>query len=773
MNGIQFVCPGNGSFTNPLIATDPQDQQEFLLLFNGLNDDSSTSSSSSTLLEVFKIMDNNINATFIECTHSLAQPEEIWQWPTGGIMTHQDDIKILFCGGKIDLTPTSSIENTLCTVLNRANIDEPSSLVWPRTGAASLVTRNGTTLWVAGGFNSIHGISSTTEFVTWSPDNQTGTGSEPWLANSAAGPSLPDFPLQHHCLLQVSQDIALINGGGYWEDEGFFEDDKYQMEASTWSIDVSTIVWNQQAPMDLARSQHACGVLALEEGVVVVVVAGGAVNNVDNDLITKTVELLLVEVEDAVTFAPDWVTGPDLPDPISNAASMTTSNREAMFILGGTTSYGQGLSSVLRLQCAGPETSQCYWTKIGHEMSGSHAMGVALTLPSIPMLISSSGGSPPGGAGFEPSKHCTMEGVGNNESFLLVTTGFNFHHDTRDTEVYVVNQEDGHETLSICYPHAMESPMAMQEGTGGVIKVPNRGYIAVICEGKVDNDYRKDCYRLGNQDKDSSSESKIGSLKYRRVGAVSAVIRDQDGGSDVLWVTGGFDSETGLDLDSTERIEVINDGDGDELEFSIEDGIPLPAPMTFHCIGKIDDKVVIVSGGQVWGIHGTSYLSQVWTMNFTKSEEDQAWASQPPLSEGRMSHGCGVIQDGKTKIVVVAGGYLESGGIANGVEILRLNEDDSIGFRASWEQGPDMPVGLDRSASATTEDQTMLFMAGGILWSQTLDPVSNMVFYFTCLGSEGCRWNKDIMELLYTRSYSIAMIIPPEAETAAAPDSSK
>ncbi len=150
-----------------------------------------------------------------------------------------------------------------------------------------------------------------------------------------------------------------------------------------WAIKLSEMdEWTEQAQLNSARYQHACGVLT-DDGSSKLIVSVGGIDYYANEV--DFVELLLV-TEDIDFFADHWTFGPALPDRLKNAASVTTSDQRALFIIGGTRFDGAESQKVYKLFCSAVESKQCSWTKVDYELKIPTTMGLALAFPSLPMV---------------------------------------------------------------------------------------------------------------------------------------------------------------------------------------------------------------------------------------------------------------------------------------------------------------------------------------------------------------------------------------------------
>ncbi len=337
-------------------AADSQDQkEEFLIYLNGWFE---------STIAVYTL--DPVHNGLMECAHSIVPPEKPLVLATGGVLKGQTNTDTaVVCGGEFIIEDSNdNIANDRCTILksvtSSSNIEALSSsglLNIERIGASSLVLDNGKTLWVTGGTDA----QSNTEFVT------IHNGREYWT--NAVGPSLPGQPAGFQCFTNVGPEVAIIIGGK-------------SSESLAFSMNVSTMVWKQEAQLNAKRYRMACGVMRLGEksGDKMVIAAGGTS---DANKILSTVETLLVSENDA-QFAGQWEFGPSLPMAISDGASTTASDQMELFIFGGTTSNSASSSDLIfKLSCS--PNGDCSWTKIATELRGPSSMGLVLRMPSTAM----------------------------------------------------------------------------------------------------------------------------------------------------------------------------------------------------------------------------------------------------------------------------------------------------------------------------------------------------------------------------------------------------
>ncbi len=156
--------------------------------------------------------------------------------------------------------------------------------------------------------------------------------------------------------------------------------------------------------------------------------------------------------------------------------------------------------------------------------------------------------------------------------------------------------------------------------------------------------------------------------------------------------------------------------------------------------------------------------SESWTFNLRSME----WTPGPSLQIGRRSHACGVIKDSTIpdrKMAVAAAGFniYEYGMPITSVELLVIG--DNI-----WTAGPEAPIYVTAGASATTQDQKRLIIAGGFNRfngyiegdneNALKGEESNVVMQFQCW-NKNCEWSRIDGMVLSSRVHdNVAMILP-------------
>ena len=195
------------------------------------------------------------------CNNLTSYPETMKE-ATGGLVLDQfGNDAILVCGGD----GSNGISDNCYSLGESAEARLVTQMTTPRTGAASLVINNGSTLWVTGGWSGLERLDST-EFITLES-----------IEKIHDERSLP-MKLSHHCLVRINVSHVMIIGGhgiqpeaeqGSWYLSGMDVMDSN----SPWIPGPSLIGSN-------GLGNHVCGVIVdavLEK--TFVLVAGGSKNS--------------------------------------------------------------------------------------------------------------------------------------------------------------------------------------------------------------------------------------------------------------------------------------------------------------------------------------------------------------------------------------------------------------------------------------------------------------------------------------------------------------
>ncbi len=354
-----------------------------------------------------------------------------------------------------------------------------------------------------------------------------------------------------------------------------------------------------------------------------------------------------------------------------------------------------------------------------------------------------------------------------------MTTGSHGDLVIGDTETFVIPPlyATNQESLAVCQPlSSLDKLMySLRAATGGVLTAKleqqfkgsvSNEHFPVAC-GILANEKEANCFHFGPG---MSLPAKIAVMREKREGAASTIVMN----GTALWITGGMIegvTDTTLLLSVSSALLSFNQS-GDSDIPTLKNGTKLPMAMAYHCLVMVHGDVAILYGGTDMQ-EETAAISSTWSM-----EPHGNWIARAPMAYGRYQQGCGVIVTDVTmsgnpnRFVVAAGGFHNQFGeplSTKSVQLFRVNYDQSLAD-ALWEAGPTLPHTLAGGGSATTSDQSVLFLAGGLV---SLDPYleSRAIYSLRCaLGT--CWWRKDDTELMVQRVSPIALVIPPGDKTA-------
>ncbi len=342
---------------------------------------------------------------------------------------------------------------------------------------------------------------------------------------------------------------------------------------------------------------------------------------------------------------------------------------------------------------------------------------------------------------------------------FLLTTGWNGNYELGNTENYVLQPSEETNMLSRCQllPNAGQNMYALNKATGGVLRVQDQ-HLPIVCGGDGPIDYNDKCYHI--QGGDFSMPTTVGKMRENRKGAASVAIFD----GTTLWVTGGEFATKASDTTELIHVSMVASSKEDNPPTLLQ-GIPLPQEMAYHCLEMINSKAAILYGGSDWILNNPGY-HQAWTIDNLVDPDllmQNSWTTRATMKYGHYKHGCGVIKsDGEGgKFVVAAGGIDKEDMSTSYVEFLKIEEDSfgNVTVNDAWEEGPPLPKALEGSASATTEDQTILILAGGR--SKTPDIEYSLNTYSLRCSRGFCWWTSLDTELLFNRINGIALFVPP------------
>ena len=196
-----------------------------------------------------------------------------------------------------------------------------------------------------------------------------------------------------------------------------------------------------------------------------------------------------------------------------------------------------------------------------------------------------------------------------------------------------------------------ELPKAVDSATGGVIKD-----VVVICGGGISagssSEAFDECYRLNEQ-----AAILLTHMSTKRMYAASLVIDKTK-----LWVTGGWNADTGNFLASSEYITLEGSEPGPDLPMSI---------IALHALVAIDNTLSMLIGGR-------SESVETQTTHYF-DHQGHNWIQGPDLMQARGGHAAGIVTDEMTteKLVIVTGGEYNS---------IKLHSTEML-FHNQWNQG--------------------------------------------------------------------------------------
>ena len=181
------------------------------------------------------------------------------------------------------------------------------------------------------------------------------------------------------------------------------------------------------------------------------------------------------------------------------------------------------------------------------------------------------------------------------------------------------------------------------------------------------------------------------------------------------------------------------------LQGEVTQGPDLPENLNGHCMVKIDDKTVMMVGGQVYPEQsGRTYFLDV---------PSGKWTQGPALLIPRAFHSCGLFEFKDQKFVLAIGGETADGYLKS-VEYFDLQAMDE------WRQDVPLPVALFDPVVVSLG--TRIVVIGGF----TDDNQSSEILYeFVCPTLETCEWIPLKKQLEESRLNFVAMPVPDEFVT--------
>ena len=264
---------------------------------------------------------------------------------TGGVVKVLNRYAALICGFPYLIVdyPCVALYEDSTTVIG---------MTFQRIQSQGIVINN-TNLWVTGGLASIEGtlplkdVLSSTELIDAEYKTHT------------PGPELPS-KLYSHCVLSIDPNLAMIVGGY----EGNTRDEAVPTK-KTYFYDLQTNHWTPGPDLNTARADLACSVLKVGADTYVIV-TGGSIGTFWEPNPLKSTEILSMTSQ-------QWISGPDLPLPLSKHSMVTVLNK--VYVIGGMLDWF-ALSMIYEL-----DQEMTQWREMKQYLSEPRFYMVALAVP--------------------------------------------------------------------------------------------------------------------------------------------------------------------------------------------------------------------------------------------------------------------------------------------------------------------------------------------------------------------------------------------------------
>ncbi len=188
------------------------------------------------------------------------------------------------------------------------------------------------------------------------------------------------YGLVHHCFAKLDEETALLVGGTS-APGAFFNNTKdicSQDNNCVFKLDTVNEAWKTWHFLPYGKIMHMCGSLSnvpVSSNVTsvvsadVMVVAGG-ISCRHNE----------TRIDDSTLFLAGrlWFEGPKLPKAVCCGQIVPSSNKQALFLVGGKTANGEVQSNIYKLRCQSLDL--CIWTKITQELAQARSGFLAVML---------------------------------------------------------------------------------------------------------------------------------------------------------------------------------------------------------------------------------------------------------------------------------------------------------------------------------------------------------------------------------------------------------
>ena len=271
-----------------------------------------------------------------------------------------------------------------------------------------------------------------------------------------------------------------------------------------------------------------------------------------------------------------------------------------------------------------------------------------------------------------------------------------------------------------------------QTAVGGFLG--NAGML--MCGGQRENNVITDnCYLITSDNVLQTSHS----LSKPLMASAGAIINN------TLYVTGGYSQIEDAHINGTEFVSLVEGS---------RPGPMLPINVADHCLIKIDDESLLLTGGS--HVIGRDHVKLKDTWFFSLS--NASWTKGPDMLEARQKHACGSMTlkvDGH-QILVVAGDFIEgqqNPRLIDSIEFLDLSQEFP-----EWINGPitlpinnsNVEVGLGHQI--VSNDEYLYY----------INTYQNLFYQLECGHVNACNWTKLEMGLDYHRTSAIVSLVPNE-----------
>ncbi len=697
--------------------------------------------------------------SLLECSHNLVAPEKQLLDATGGAVVQADGNWIpIICGGRD--RKSDKVQNLCYTLTKDSKISSHGKVVSgflrvPREGAASVSVDNGQRLWVTGGNDWVTTMGTELVQVVDSGivTNMT------WR--------MPTGHLRHHCLVIVDQTVALVIGG---------QDQENTLQRQSWSIRLDEIAWHWKPElMTVNRTKHACGVVAdlTTPWRSIVIAAGGLIPdfslNADSEIeVTASTNMMAINVEaDEKLETTYWKHGPLMPERVGEASAVTTPDNSRLLLMGGYKANGDYNLLLFSIQC---QDLQCDWeVKSDVELRLPIASGVAILVPPTSMRTV---------GGFD--QYCNYFSRSRETNLIILVGGDQLLSENKTGVISILPNGE----LLPCPSDDLS--LSTNVMFGGQL-------VTTETEDNVDKSYRtsfvcgypQETTGWGFDFADYIFCQALGSayrfphkLKNKWYTSAATLVRFKSvtiHNGTAIWLTGTYFKFPYIP-DYTKLFTIHTTASHDSqlgpMTISVADYWKLPRLLNHHCPTLLPNTdTVILSGGQeenFWGSKVT--VHQSWAIdleqNFIFIENvSPTWKELDSLKQVRARHMCGILTVGSTTttttttVVVAAGGWLEEENVAiDSVELLTIHQSNDT-QTGHWQDGPKLPNPLFEAGTASTADNTRLFVAGGFV--NDFNTLTNAILSLQCLTITICKWSKPEMVLDNAMSNILVMTLPP------------